>query len=105
MALERRSPRVSRMNETEKGVAMRNLFKYGGIAASVVLIVFGAVSIGLGAWGINNVRDNLKLEQISGSPDMTPSAMRRAIRLRTRRRPQRIRRPGSRSKTAFATSG
>jgi len=63
------------MNETEKGVAMRNLFKYGGIAASVVLIVFGAVSIGLGAWGINNVRDNLKLEQISGSPDMTPAAI------------------------------
>ncbi len=54
---------------------MRNLFKYGGIAASVVLIVFGAVSIGLGAWGINNVRDNLKLEQISGSPDMTPAAI------------------------------
>ena len=54
---------------------MTNLFKYGGIAASVVLIAFGAVSIGLGAWGINNVRDNLKLEQITGTPDMTPAAI------------------------------
>jgi hypothetical protein len=60
----------------EKGVAtMRKLFEYGGIAASVVLIAFGAGSIGIGAWGINNVRDNLKLEQISGTPDMTPSAI------------------------------
>jgi hypothetical protein len=52
-----------------------NIFKWGGIAASIVLIAFGAGSIAIGAWGINNVRDNLKLEQISGSPDMTPSAI------------------------------
>ena len=56
---------------------MRKLFEYGGIAASVVLIAFGAGSIGIGAWGINNVRDNLKLEQIAGSPDMTPSAIKK----------------------------
>jgi hypothetical protein len=55
---------------------MRKLFEYGGIAASVILIAFGAGSVGIGAWGINNVRSNLKLEQISGSPDMTPSAIR-----------------------------
>ena len=54
---------------------MRKLFEYGGIAASVILIAFGAGSIALGAWGMNNVRDNLKLEQITGSPDMTPSAI------------------------------
>jgi hypothetical protein len=54
---------------------MRKLFEYGGIAASVILIAFGAGSVGIGAWGINNVRSNLKLEQISGSPDMTPSAI------------------------------
>jgi hypothetical protein len=57
---------------------MRKLFEYGGIAASVVLIAFGAGSIGIGAWGINNVRDNLKLEQISGSSDMTPSGIKAA---------------------------
>jgi hypothetical protein len=67
------------MSKNEKGVAtMRKLFEYGGIAASVVLIAFGAGSIGIGAWGINNVRDNLKLEQITGSPDMTPSAIKAA---------------------------
>jgi len=43
---------------------MRTLFTYGGIAASVVLIAFGAGSIGIGAWGISTVRDNLKQEQI-----------------------------------------
>lgn len=43
---------------------MRNLFKYGGIIASVVLIAFGVGSIAIGAWGINTVRDNLKQEQI-----------------------------------------
>jgi hypothetical protein len=70
------SLKVRCMNGTEKGVAMKaNIFKWGGIAASVVLIAFGAGSIALGAWGINNVRDNLKLEQITGSPDMTPSAI------------------------------
>ncbi len=43
---------------------MRKLFQYGGIAASVVLIAFGVGSIGIGAWGVSTVRDNLKQEQI-----------------------------------------
>jgi hypothetical protein len=43
---------------------MRNLFKYGGIAASIVLIAFGIGSIAVGAWGVSTVRDNLKQEQI-----------------------------------------
>lgn len=48
---------------------MRNWFKYGGIAASVILIAFGAGSIAIGAWGINTVRDNLANENIVGTPD------------------------------------
>jgi len=48
---------------------MKKLFAYGGIAASVVLIVFGAGSIGLGAWGVNQVRDDLAREQIVGGDD------------------------------------
>jgi hypothetical protein len=76
MAPVRGSRIVGSMNASEKGVAMRsNIFKWGGIAASVILIAFGAGSIAIGAWGINNVRDNLKLEQITGSPDMTPAAI------------------------------
>jgi hypothetical protein len=76
MAPVRGSRIVGSMNASEKGVAMRsNIFKWGGIAASIILIAFGAGSIAIGAWGINNVRDNLKLEQITGSPDMTPAAI------------------------------
>jgi hypothetical protein len=49
----------------------RKLFEYGGIAASIILIAFGAGSIGLGAWGFNEVRDNLARENIVGTPDST----------------------------------
>ncbi|HEY7708138.1 MAG TPA: hypothetical protein VH968_13305 [Gaiellaceae bacterium] len=49
----------------------RKLFEYGGIAASVILIAFGAGSIALGAWGFNEVRDNLAQENIVGTPDST----------------------------------
>ena len=47
----------------------RKIFEYGGIIASVVLIAFGAGSIGIGAWGISTVRDNLARENIVGTPD------------------------------------
>ena len=47
----------------------RKLFEYGGIAASVILIAVGLGSIGLGAWGFNEVRDNLAAENIVGTPD------------------------------------
>ena len=47
----------------------RKLFQYGGIAASIVLIAFGIGSIAVGAWGINEVRDNLAQENIVGTPD------------------------------------
>ena len=54
---------------------MRTLFKYGGIVASVMLIVAGAVSIGAGALGVTQVRNALSAEKIVGSPDMTPTAI------------------------------
>jgi len=49
----------------------KKLFELGGIAASIVLIVFGVGAIALGLNGRSTVRDSLKLEQIVGSPDMT----------------------------------
>ena len=52
---------------------MRRLFKYGGIIASIALIVAGAVSIGAGVLGVMQVRDALSAEKIVGSPDMTPT--------------------------------
>src|SRR3954447_5269683 len=51
------------------------LFNYGGIAAAVVLIVFGIASIVVGANGRDTVRNNLATEQIVGTPDMTPKAI------------------------------
>jgi hypothetical protein len=54
---------------------MRTLFQYGGIVASVMLIVAGAVSIGAGALGVTQVRNALSAEKIVGSPDMTPTAI------------------------------
>jgi hypothetical protein len=47
----------------------RKLFEYGGIAASIVLILFGIGAIGLGAWGYNQVQDKLAAENIVGTPD------------------------------------
>jgi hypothetical protein len=52
------------------------LFRYGGVAASVILIVFGIASIAIGAAGRGTVHSNLKDEQITGTPDMTPKAIR-----------------------------
>ena len=58
------------MQSNPKGVVVsRKLFEYGGIAASVILIAFGAGSIALGAWGVNEVRDSLAREKIVGTPD------------------------------------
>jgi hypothetical protein len=51
------------------------VFRFGGVAASVVLIVFGIASIAIGAAGRGTVHDNLKAEQITGTPDMTPTAI------------------------------
>ena len=48
---------------------MRKLFQYGGIAASTVLIAFGAGSIYMGIDGRQQVRSDLAREQIVGTPD------------------------------------
>jgi hypothetical protein len=53
----------------------RRILEYGGIAASIVLIAFGVAAIALGANGRSTVQDNLGQEQIVGTPDMTPSAI------------------------------
>ena len=51
------------------------VFNYGGIAAAVVLIVFGVASIVMGVNGRDTVRSNLGKELIVGTPDMTPKAI------------------------------
>ena len=59
--------------ETE--MTKRKLFEYGGIAAGVILIAFGAASLVMSINGRNTVQDSLKQEAIVGSPDMTPDAI------------------------------
>jgi hypothetical protein len=52
---------------------MSKLFQYGGIVASIVLIAFGAGALYMGVSGHNEVRSDLKREQIVGTPDMAKS--------------------------------
>jgi hypothetical protein len=54
---------------------MRKFFEIGGLVAAAVLIAFGVAAIVMGVNGRSTVRDSLKLEQIVGTPDMTPSAI------------------------------
>jgi hypothetical protein len=54
---------------------MRKVFEYGGLFAAFVLIAFGAASIVMSVQGHSTVQSSLKLEQIVGTPDMTPSAI------------------------------
>ena len=46
---------------------MSKLFRYGGVAASIVLIAFGIGSIVVGLDGRAQVRDDLAREQIVGT--------------------------------------
>jgi hypothetical protein len=54
---------------------VKTFLEWGGIVAGAVLIAFGVVSVVMGVQGRSTVRDSLKLEQIVGSPDMTPAAI------------------------------
>src|SRR2546421_7212860 len=54
---------------------MRKYLEWGGIAAGIVLVAFGVAAIVLGVNGRSTVHNSLKLEQIVGTPDMTPAAI------------------------------
>ena len=56
-------------------MSTRKLLEWGGVAAGLVLIGFGIASLVLAIGGHNEVRTQLKQEQIVGSPDMTPEAI------------------------------
>jgi hypothetical protein len=58
---------------------MSKLFQYGGIAASIILIAFGAGSLVMGLNGRGEVRDNLKRENIVGTPDMAKSVANKQV--------------------------
>lgn len=57
--------------------AMRKILELGGIFSAIVLIAFGIGAIATGIDGKSTVQDNLKQEQITGTPDMTPAAIKK----------------------------
>ena len=58
---------------------MRRALEFGGYAAALVLVGFGVAALVLGVGGRSDVRHNLAREQIEGSADMTPEAIRAAV--------------------------
>ena len=48
---------------------MSKLFRYGGVAASIILIAFGIGAVVIGIDGRDQVRSDLAREQIVGTPD------------------------------------
>lgn len=59
---------------------MRRILELGGMVAAVVLIAFGIGAMANGLDGRSTVADNLKQEQIVGTPDMKPDAIRASAR-------------------------
>ena len=56
-------------------MSTRKAFEIGGLVTAVVLVAFGIAAIVMGFNGRSTVSDNLKAQQIVGTPDMTPSAI------------------------------
>jgi hypothetical protein len=51
---------------------MKRIFEIGGMVAAAVLVAFGVVTIVMSVDGRSTVSSNLKNQQITGTPDMTP---------------------------------
>jgi hypothetical protein len=56
------------------------VFRWGGVVAGAVLIVFGIVVIVLALNGHHTVTTELEQQKITGTPDMTPTAIKAAGR-------------------------
>jgi hypothetical protein len=61
--------------DATEGEIMRKLLEIGGMVTALVLIAFGIAAIVLGVNGHSTVNSSLKQEQITGTPDMTPAAI------------------------------
>jgi hypothetical protein len=59
------------LNHPQQGGVMSKFFKYGGLAASIILIAFGIGAIYMGVDGRDRVQSDLAREQIVGTPDST----------------------------------
>jgi hypothetical protein len=56
-------------------VTRNRVFRIGGIVSGAVLVAFGIAVIVLALQGRNTVKTELQQQQITGTPDMTPSAI------------------------------
>lgn len=56
-----------------------NVLRFGGLAAGVILILFGIGALYLGIDARQTVRDELTREKIVGSPDMSPDEIEQAV--------------------------
>jgi len=54
---------------------MKKVLEIGGFIAGAVLVVFGIAAVVLAINGNNTVNNSLKWQQITGTPDMTPAAI------------------------------
>lgn len=53
----------------------RTFLEIGGLVAAVVLVAFGVAAIVMGADGRSTVNSSLAEQKITGTPDMTPTAI------------------------------
>ena len=56
---------------------MKKVLEIGGFIAGAVLIVFGIAAVVLAVNGNSTVSSSLKQEKITGTPDMTPAAIKK----------------------------
>lgn len=54
-------------------------FKFGGLAAGLIMIAFGVVSLALGFNARSTVSDEVTRENIVGSADMSPTEIKKAV--------------------------
>jgi hypothetical protein len=59
-----------------KRLQLSSVLEWGGVLAGAILVAFGVVAIVMGVNGRSTVHSSLKAEQIVGTPDMTPAAIR-----------------------------
>ena len=59
-------------------MSRHQVFRWGGVVSGAILVAFGIVVIVLAVGGHNTVTTELKQQKITGTPDMTPSAIRAA---------------------------
>jgi hypothetical protein len=58
---------------------MKKILEIGGFIAGAVLIVFGIAAFVLALQGNSTVNSSLKAEKITGTPDMTPAAIKQEV--------------------------